>query len=66
LPGAAVHTDVGPEIEDTWFVAFDGGRDDRKCALVAEERDEGFYGFWSYRPETVDAVIDHLESAYCG
>jgi hypothetical protein len=65
LPGATVHTDVGPEIEYTWFVAFDGGREDRKCALVAEDRDEGFYGFWTYRPETVDAVLDHLESAYC-
>jgi hypothetical protein len=65
LPGATVHTDVGPEIEYTWFVAFDGGRDDRKCALVAEERDGGFYGFWTYRPETVDGVLDHLESTYC-
>ncbi|MFC5365791.1 DICT sensory domain-containing protein [Salinirubrum litoreum] len=66
LTGATVHTDVGPEIEDTWFVAFDGGDDHRKCALVAEERDEGFFGFWSYRPETVDTVLDHLESTYCG
>ena len=65
VPGATVHTDVGPEIADTWVVAFDGGRDDQTCALVAEERDEEFYGFWTYRPETVRAVLDHLESTYC-
>ena len=65
VPGATVHGEVGPEVADTWFVAFDGGRDDRKCALVAEEREERFYGFTTYRPETVDAVLDHLESTYC-
>jgi hypothetical protein len=65
LPGATLHTDVGPEIARTWFVAFDGGRDDQTCALVAEERDQGFHGFWTYRPATVRAVLDHLESTYC-
>lgn len=65
LPGATLHTEVGPEIARTWFVAFDGGREDQTCALVAEERDAGFYGFWTYRPATVEAVLDHLESTYC-
>jgi hypothetical protein len=33
--------------------------------LLAEEREPGgFYGFWSYDPETVDDVIDYLTERY--
>lgn len=67
-PDAAfpVHVERAPEIRETWFVAYDGGGTDaNKCALLAEEREPGrFYGFWSYAPETVDHVIDHLTRTY--
>jgi len=61
-----LHKSTATEIRDTWFVAYDGGGvDTAKCALLAEERAEGsFYGFWTYDPETVDAIIDHLRHTY--
>ncbi|AQL41601.1 histidine kinase [Halorientalis sp. IM1011] len=41
------------------------GEAGNKCALLAEERDpRKFYGFWTYDPDTVDWIVDHLESAY--
>ncbi|GKZ15617.1 DICT sensory domain-containing protein [Haladaptatus sp. T7] len=54
------------EIGSVWFIVYDGGGDDRqKCALVAEERDEGqFFGFWTYDPSTVDDLRTHLERTY--
>lgn len=54
------------EIRDTWFVAFDGGGDEAsKCALLAEEREpRRFYGFWTYDPQTVDSVFEHLGETY--
>ncbi|MFD1633600.1 DICT sensory domain-containing protein [Haloplanus ruber] len=61
--GAAnLHVSTATEIHDSWFVAYDGGGvDAMKCALLAEERLPGsFYGFWTYDPETVDEVIEHL------
>jgi len=61
-----IHVERSDEIERSWFVAYDGaGVDVNKCALLAEERDpRSFYGFWTYDPETVDWIIDHLESTY--
>lgn len=61
-----VHPERSEEIERSWFVAYDGaGLDENKCALLAEEREPGsFYGFWTYDPDTVDYVIDHLSSSY--
>jgi len=61
-----LHMDRASEIETSWFVVFDGGGDDaQKCALLAEERaPREFYGFWSYDPDTVDWIADHLDSTY--
>lgn len=61
-----VHTGESDELANSWFVAFDAaGLDQAKCALLAEEREPGaFYGFWTYDPDTVDYVIDHLSSTY--
>ncbi|MDS0292845.1 DICT sensory domain-containing protein [Halogeometricum luteum] len=63
-----VYPERAAEIRDTWFVAFDGGGDEEsKCALLAEEREpRRFYGFWTYDPETVDYVFDHLGETYLG
>jgi len=53
-----IHTGAGIDVASVWFVAFDGGsRDEQKSALLATERSEGFYGFWTYDPTLVDAVI---------
>ncbi|WP_136717813.1 DICT sensory domain-containing protein [Halorientalis salina] len=39
--------------------------DDNKCALLAEERaPREFYGFWTYDPDTVDWILDYLDSTY--
>jgi DICT domain-containing protein len=61
-----VHPERSEEIGRSWFVAYDGaGVDENKCALLAEERaPDSFYGFWTYDPDTVDYVLDHLSSSY--
>jgi DICT domain-containing protein len=61
-----IHVERTDEIERSWFVVYDGaGIDVNKCALLAEEREpRSFYGFWTYDPDTVDWIIDHLESTY--
>jgi len=61
-----VHIERADEIRDSWFVVYDGdGVDGNKCALLAEEREpRSFYGFWTYDPDTVDWIVDHLTSAY--
>jgi hypothetical protein len=60
-----LHPERSEEIEQSWFVAYDGGGvDENKCALLAEERADGFYGFWTYGADTVDYLIDHLTATY--
>lgn len=50
------------EIRKSWFVVYDGdGADERKAALVAEERDPGeFTGFWSYETGIVDGLLSYF------
>jgi len=61
-----IHLERSEEIERSWFVVYDGGGVDvNKCALLAEERaDSQFYGFWTYDPDTVDWIVDYLETSY--
>lgn len=61
-----VYPERTSELRDVRFVAFDGGGDEeRKCALLAEEREpRRFYGVWTYDPETVDYVFDHVDDTY--
>lgn len=61
-----LHTEHDEEIQQTWFVAYDGdGVDENMCALLAEERgDREFYGFWTYDPNTVEYLIGYLKSNY--
>jgi DICT domain-containing protein len=60
-----VKTPDAAEIEDYWFVTFDGGGEpSQKCALLAEERVDGFYGVWTYDPDVVDWIQTHLEDRY--
>lgn len=64
--GLTLHLDRSEEIARSWFVVFDGdGDDDKKCALLAEERTpRSFFGFWTYDPATVDWILSHLDSTY--
>ena len=65
--GLAFHVERAEEIEQSWFVVFDGGGTDAHCALLAEERaPRSFYGFWTYDESTVEWVVEYLESTYCG
>jgi len=65
IDGVVAHPEATAEIEETWFVAFDGaGDDDKKSAILAEEREAGFYGFWTYNPRLVDEIVDHLDRRY--
>lgn len=61
-----LHIERAREIQNTWFVVYDGdGDDNNKCALLAEEREAGaFYGFWTYDPDTVDWMERHLCTNY--
>jgi hypothetical protein len=63
VEGVTTHADPDDELGRFWFVAFaaDGDQD---CALVAEERDDGYDGFWTYDRDRVAEIDDHLESTY--
>lgn len=64
--GFQLHVERADEIENSWFVVYDGdGVDENKCALLAEEREpRSFYGFWTYDPDTVDWIVDYLTAEY--
>ncbi|WP_164974744.1 hypothetical protein [Halegenticoccus tardaugens] len=53
------------EVARTWFVVYDGGgRRPRMAALVAEERDDGYHGFWTLKPYLVESVDEYLAGMY--
>ncbi|WP_394338995.1 hypothetical protein [Halorubrum sp. CSM-61] len=42
-------------------MAYDGGPDgDQACGLVAEENSDGYTGFWTNDPATVDDISTAL------
>ena len=56
-----VHSTEHSDVTDKWFVVFDGGSDPtQQSALLAVERSEGFYGAWTYDPETVADALAAL------
>lgn len=57
-----LHTDDVREVRESWFVVYDGdGRDARKLALIAHERDDGtFHGFWTYDAALVNEFLDYV------
>lgn len=63
-PDWTVHTVADGELTDTWFVGFTPSAGDRTGVLVAEEHEDGYYGFWSYRAERAEQLRQYLESAY--
>jgi hypothetical protein len=59
------HAEPVPELADCWFVVYDGGdRPERAAALLAEKREDGFYGFWTFETETVERIDAYLDRAY--
>ncbi len=69
LDGVTLHEADTEEINESWFVVFDGGPDRlNACALLAEERGDDderrFYGFWTYDPELVARIDRHLTTQY--
>ena len=58
----------GTEIGQFWFVLFDGGQSEQNaCGLLAEEREpDHYYGFWTFDPGRIDALITSLETVYNG
>lgn len=63
VEGATIHAEDDDELGRVWFVVF-AGDSDQDCALVAVERDGGYDGFWTYDPERVAAIDDHLHTRY--
>jgi hypothetical protein len=60
--GVHAHETTTEESGLHWWVAFDGdGDDEEKAVLLAQERAPNrFYGFWTYEPAVVDAVIARM------
>lgn len=56
------HDLASDEVLEHWWVAYDGDGDpEQKAVLLARERaPDQFYGFWTYEPPVVDAVIDRV------
>lgn len=66
VKGITHHTEPIDEIEQSWFVVFDGGgKNAYKTGLLAtEEAPNQFYGFWSDDPDLVDSIWEYLDTAY--
>lgn len=67
--GVTPHGFETAEIAESWFVVFDGdGDDDEKAALLARETAETntYRGFWTYRADVVDTILDRLHDQYAG
>jgi hypothetical protein len=63
--GATVHAGHASELGEYWFVMFDGGPETGSaCGLLAEAREDGYYGFWTYDPTTVNRVLTYLQDTY--
>jgi len=65
-PNVTIHPDSSTEIEESWFVTYDGdGRTDRTGTLVVRETDPEVYeGFWTYEPSISRDVFRYLRDTY--
>jgi hypothetical protein len=58
--GLTVH-EASDAVDRYWFLAFDGGDDERQaCGLVARQTDGAYTGFWTYDPGVVGDILDRL------
>jgi hypothetical protein len=63
--GWTVHEADGGELADTWFVCYrSGGADATEGVLVAEEHDDRYDGFWSYRSDLAEQLDAYLRASY--
>lgn len=63
LEHVTYHQDGDGSLADFWYLAFDGGEDPTQaCALVAQEREDGYVGFWSYDHALVTDILATLEA----
>lgn len=63
IDGVTMHSETDGELGRFWFVVFASGTA-QDCALVAEQRTEGYDGFWTYDGDRVAVIDDHLRDAY--
>lgn len=63
IPGVTPHAETADELGRFWFVVL-AAAGDQDCALLAMERDDRYDGFWTYDPERVAALDDHLGDRY--
>lgn len=64
IPGVTYHADVAAQFEPYWVLAFDGGADPvQACGLAAEERADGYRGFWTDDPGTVESIAAAFDPA---
>ena len=61
-----IHTTDAAEVEQSWFVIFDGGRDPlQKSALLADRRGpDEYFGVVTYKPALVDRALAYLTDRY--
>ncbi|QZA89247.1 hypothetical protein K0C01_03620 [Salinarchaeum sp. IM2453] len=61
-----LHLETTDEIEQTWFVVYDGGGDPlQQCALIAIAEDNDTYkGVLTYEPSIIEQSINHLNDKY--
>ncbi len=61
IPNVTYHPDTDGTLDRYWVLAFDGGeRETHTCALVAQEQDDGYDGFWTDDTEFVEDVLAEL------
>lgn len=64
IPGVTFHVEGAERIEPYWALAYDGGGDEaRACGLVADDRSDGYAGFWTDDPEVVGEIASALVTA---
>lgn len=65
IPNVTYHHDTEGVLAPYWFLAFDGGDEEiQQCALVARERDDAYWGFWSYDTPLVGDILETLETVH--
>lgn len=67
IPSAVTfHGASVPDVASSWFVIFDGGGDELQAsALLAQEREHGYFGFWTYDTEVVDEALAAIGAPEC-
>jgi len=63
ISGISYHARDGTKFERYWALAYDGGPDrTQACGLLAEERADGYTGFWTNDAVTVDVIATAFDS----